>query len=65
MRTFKVTFVKQSAIQTAHRGPLEMAEQTITSDVDKFDIPVPVGYTVMQITEVMETLTIEKKLSKL
>ena len=58
MRTFEITFLKNSAVM-AGRQPAQVAKLTLHTDKERFDIPCPAGYTVMSICEVLPEITIK------
>jgi hypothetical protein len=58
MRTFKITFIKVSAVQSVNSMPVFMAEQRIKSESDKFNINAPLGYAIFSVTEILKPVII-------
>lgn len=61
MRKFRITFVKQNkfTIGKPQNIPIISAEQIINTDIkDSFDIPVPQGYEILQICEILPDIDI-------
>jgi hypothetical protein len=57
MKRFKVVYLKTQTVFSSKQVP-QLAEIEIKTDKNVFDIPVPLGFQVMQITEILETITI-------
>jgi len=57
MKRFKVIYLKTQTVFASKQVP-QLAEIEIKTDKNVFDIPVPLGFQVMQITEILEPLTI-------
>jgi hypothetical protein len=58
MKTFEVIFIKTQNIIGKHNAPTQLAKQLIQSDLLTLEIPVPTGYSIVSICEIMEPKTI-------
>jgi hypothetical protein len=60
MKTYEVTFIKGQNL-VAKNQPVQLARQFISTNEPKFNIPVPLGYGIMTICEILEPLIIGKQ----
>jgi hypothetical protein len=54
MKKFKVVFIKVEKVVTAKTGPVQFAEQEITTDDEKLTVVPPIGYIIMSVTEILD-----------
>jgi hypothetical protein len=60
MKTFKVVFLKIKKVIPMQNQPVQMAEQTITTDESEVNVIIPEGYQIMTVCEILEPVTIIK-----
>lgn len=53
MKQFKVVFIKIQKVIPQQNSPVLLAEQLFTTESDKVDIPVPFGFQIMSVTELL------------
>jgi hypothetical protein len=59
MKTFEVTFIKAQNVLSKNQA-VTLARQFISTDKEIFDIPVPRGFGIMTICEILEPIVINK-----
>jgi len=59
MKTFEVTFIKAQNVLSKNQA-VTLARQFISTDKETFDIPVPRGFGIMTICEILEPIVINK-----
>jgi hypothetical protein len=59
MKNFKVVFIKVQTFAINQKNQVvQLAELEIKTNKEKFDIPVPAGYAIMTVTEILESIRI-------
>lgn len=64
MKTFEVTFIKSQNVLLGKNQTVQLARQFISTNLDVFNIPVPRGYGIMTICEILEPIIIGKENEK-
>jgi hypothetical protein len=64
MKTFEVTFIKAQNVLSKNQV-VQLARQFISTDKEIFDIPVPRGFGIMTICEILEPIVINKTNEKI
>jgi hypothetical protein len=65
MKTFKITYIKKNkfSIGSKPSGPVILSELIIKTDADTIDIPCPIDFEIMTVTEIQPDIIINKKLN--
>lgn len=64
MKKFKVTFIKIQKVIAQQNNVMILAEQIIESESETITIPVPVGFQILTVTELLPDVTLKINGSK-